>query len=182
MMAPNIYALAEAYREVGVPIDEDTQKLLDMAEAAGQTNPADQVSEWQLETDAVGRVVEKLDELIDALVGVPTAISEIPEQVTIDIEYAQRFTGNMPPEVEGHWENYGDWTPDGFQRGGMANFGSGTLAMLHGPEAVIPLQDGGVPVHISGDDSDEVVAELRALREELELMPVHLRDAMITSE
>jgi TP901 family phage tail tape measure protein len=179
MMAPNIFALADAYREMGIPIDENTQHLLDMATAAGQTNPADQVSEWQLVTDAIGRVVDKLDELIEALVGVPTAISEIPDQVVIDIEYAQRYTGNPPPEFDGQ-DPF--WTPSGFQHGGVGNFGSGTLAMLHGPEAVIPLQDGGVPVHISGGDSDEVVAELRALREELELMPVHLRDAMITSE
>ena len=165
---------------MGVPIDENTQDLLDMALAAGQTNPADQVSEWQLVTDAIGRVVEKLDELIEALVGVPTAISEIPDQVVIDIEYAQRYTGNPPPEFDGQ-DPF--WTPSGFQRGGVGNFGGGTLAMLHGHEAIIPLQGGAVPVDISGaDDSGEMLSELKALREEIELLPVHLRDAMITSQ
>ena len=180
MMAPNIFALVDAYKAMGVPIDENTQDLLDMALAAGQTNPADQVSEWQLVTDAIGRVVEKLDELIEALVGVPTAISEIPDQVVIDIEYAQRYTGNPPPEFDGQ-DPF--WTPSGFQRGGVGNFGGGTLAMLHGHEAIIPLQGGAVPVDISGaDDSGEMLSELKALREEIELLPVHLRDAMITSQ
>jgi hypothetical protein len=180
MMAPNIFALVDAYEAMGIPIDENTTNLLNMALAAGQTDPKDQISGWDLVTDAVGRVVEKLDELIEALIGVPPAIAEIPEQVTIDIEYAQRYTGNPPPEFDGQ-DPF--WTPSGFQSGGMGNFGSGTLAMLHGPEAVIPLQSGSVPVTLTGnDDAAEMLDELRGLREDMELLPVHLRDAIITSQ
>lgn len=41
--------------------------------------------------------------------------------------------------------DFGGGVPQ-FAMGGMGNFGAGSLAMLHGQEAVIPLQNGSIPV------------------------------------
>ena len=59
------------------------------------------------------------------------------------------------------------------------------VLIIKSDDAGVVLEDADaeVPVEISGDGDDAaMLAELKALREEMELLPVHLRDALITSQ
>jgi TP901 family phage tail tape measure protein len=187
IMGPNIFALVDAYNELGIPIDDNTQRLLDMAIANGQVRPEDQVSGWQLVVDAINALALKLEALVGSIINVPDVhvgvdysdpgfTPNVPGSVTINVDYTEGEFDPERPDSEAP-RHYG-------RHGLVGNFGSGTLAMLHGNEAVIPLSGGAVPVDFgSGDGGDnEMLAELRALREEMELLPVHLRDAIITSQ
>jgi len=76
--------------------------------------------------------------------------------------------------------------PEGFQHGGII---SRPTLMIGGeggkPEMIGPVSFMSEALRGalgSGQGSNEVVSELQALREEIELLPIHIRDAIITSQ
>lgn len=110
-------------------------------------------------TEGLSRAVTAIEALVAALTGVPA--------VTIPVNVVGK-----PSNQTGD----GGEVPS-FATGGIGNFGSGTLALLHGREAIIPL-DRVNP----GADSGALLAELRALRSDYAEMPRIMaravRDAM----
>ena len=196
MMSPNIFAMVDAYNELGIPIDANTQRLLDMAIANGQVHPEDQVSGWDLVVAAIDRLATRLENLVTDITNVPN--------VNVDVEYDDPgFTANIPDEVlvyvnyHGYQsgEHGGEGTPNyeygEYAHGGVGDFGSGTMAMLHGNEAVIPLQGGAVPVDLGrgGDGSsgmqiveDRLTSIERLLRDQPRAFGLAIQDSLTLSD
>jgi len=134
LMQPQLQQLWELQKEGKLVTDEATQSMLDQAEAQG----------------LVGEQMKDVNEkILDVLLAIGEALgATIPESTrkfakavgdievpTIDIPYRYRQEGEGPPSSGGG----GGEPPPELDKGGLGNWGMGSLAVLHGPEAVIPL-------------------------------------------
>lgn len=134
-----IWALSTKF---GLAVDEGTQALLDQAIAAGLVGEKQKPIQDQM-LDATNRIADALDELVKgfgflapaakiAADGIQTALNNIhAPTLTVPVNFVAGSSVTGPDGVEISPEN-------SFARGskGLRNFGSGTLAMLHGTEGV----------------------------------------------
>lgn len=136
LMQKPLQELWQLQKEGKVTLDETTQAMLDQAEQQG----------------IVGEQMKSVNEkILDVLLAIGDALgAKIPDSVN---KFAKSVGGIKVPPIDvpyryvqqgGEPGGFTGGVPNGelpeFDQGGYANFGSmGSLAVLHGPEAVIPL-------------------------------------------
>ena len=131
LMQKPLQQLWQLQKEGKVTLDETTKAMLDQAEQQG----------------IVGEQMKSVNEkILDVLLAISTALgATIPESVR---KFGTAVGGiKVPPiDIPYRYRQEGDGIPGGspsevpeLDTGGLANWGMGSLAVLHGPEAVIPL-------------------------------------------
>jgi hypothetical protein len=138
LMADYLKNVIEAHELLGVPIDENTAKLIDQADQYGLLK-SDGKSTTEVLQKGFDTLTAGINELIRVLGGVPIefdkigkAIDKIPRNVEVDVN------GNyIPPEIPG---GTGDYAIPRAAKGGIAM--GPTIGMWgeKGPEALIPLE------------------------------------------
>lgn len=148
-MAPDLQRIWELQRRTGYAVDENTQKMLDEAEAAGT------VGEHMM--SASDRMADSMDRVAIAIEAVARGLGFLPaaaENAANGMNSAfDRVGGPRAPGSSGPVYVPGGPAPDytgysepalpGYAGGtdGLRDFGAGTMAVLHGREAVVTESD-----------------------------------------
>ena len=167
LMGPALRTIMEAHEKLGIPISDNTKKIIEQAREAGALE-SQQKSGWKAITDAVGKLIGKMDTLIDRLMGVKNTVNAIPRSINISAKVNYR-TGSMPDFDAGTGLDFSA------QHGGIVTRPSIGLVGEAGPEAIIPL------THLEQRDR-ALLAEVRGLKSELRNLPIHLRDAILLAQ
>jgi hypothetical protein len=110
-MQDYLHKAQRAAEELGIPIDDNTQMLIDQSKELGIWKEAGKTATDKM-VDGFERLINKLDEFINRLAGIPNPTIE----PTLNL-----------PELPDNW---GSWTPDGprlVDAIPMAEGGSGTV-------------------------------------------------------
>ena len=157
-MGPNLLDFVNTSIAAGQAIPEAMRPMIDELIRSGQLVDENGVAFESAEaagitfaetlTEGLSRAIDAIDRLVAALTGIQ------PVNIPVNVNYNEH---NRPESLGGHG-GQASGIPD-FASGGVGNFGSGTLAMLHGREAVVPLGGSG-----SSMNDAAVPEELRAIR------------------
>lgn len=128
-------------RLLGIPLDANTQMLIDQSNQLGIWQEKGQTAQEVL-IEGMGKLVEKVSALIDQFLGVTNAINTIPATRTVTIEAV--YVDNGPPDG---WGQGGGNDSAGYASGTFGvhgfdfpDFGEGTRTVLHHREAVVPYE------------------------------------------
>ena len=135
MMGPSLKTMMEAHEKLGIPIDENTQRLIDQAKESG-TLEEKQKTGWGAVESAVMKVVESLDRFLERLGGIDRGLRDLPREIHTRVRVTE--------EIE-RGSGGGGYAQENFQHGTggkFVDFGSGTPAILHGKERVQTLAEG----------------------------------------
>jgi len=167
LLQPDLQRVWELQQKTGYQVDENTQKLLDEAAAAGLVGEA--------HMSAQERTATAMDRVADIL-------EKVAEKWGIVIDKTRDFGSTLQDAVNvnapggGRSGGGGGWVPPppppGYATGGAADFGAESVALLHGREAVIPAdRSSGIARDIAGQLAGTInadtTAEIRALRDDM---------------
>jgi hypothetical protein len=132
---------------MGTLVGANGEAITDM----GEVNFAEPMAEkFDQVVDKLGLMIDKFLELLGLTDEVGTSLEDIPKEVNIDIGFEVGEIADMPmPHIDWDWDNLDiDWSdiprPEGWKHGthgAFPDFGSGTLAVLHGRERITPISE-----------------------------------------
>lgn len=124
LMQPTLQMIWQLWKDQGYAIDENTQKMLEEAEAAGLVGEKHRSAQEQAQ-----RAMERTVELLQAIA---VALGAIPEEKTATVNVQTHYTETGKP---------GESSPDipefATGSGGLLDFGTETIAALHGREMIL---------------------------------------------
>lgn len=198
---PTLQTLWEQMTDFEFEVDEATLALITQAKEAGLVGEAhrsaQEITQKAMEAAAVSmrEVAETLKRIFGEAGSAAenfasrarSAIDNIPRNISIDV--SGNYNWPELPDFSSGYPGFAGGTP-GL---GFKNFGSGTLAMLHGEEAVVPKNraadfasmqvGGGVGEH--GEGFNHMLAALqsieRLMRDQPEAQKIALADALALS-
>ena len=150
---------------LGIPLDANTQMLIDQSEELGIWKEKGKTAQ-DLLIDGMSTLVAKVTELVDQFLGVSGAIAAIPSHKTVTIE--ARYIDPGPPPGFGEWGGIGGAIP--MAEGGMGGVTEPTLFLAGeaGSEDVA-FSGGGRRFSSApgGASSEAIERELTGLRRDL---------------
>ena len=180
LTAQDLFNLKQAAENSGVTLDEHTQKMIADAEAAGLFVGLEDPMKKLVEVQQA--MLAATGELVKLFGGtVPAAVQKMIDEfnsakINVNVN-VNTGGGGGGGETQPGGEGPGEQFQHG--SGGIRDFGSGTLATLHGREGVFTEDQIG---NIRAGATEQALAQMGALVENLPSMIARgVRDAMLTS-